>query len=82
MARQLNEEARAASKTKAIVAKGRTVYVGRKPVHAGDEIELATDEAAWLRSNGFLVDPEATPIPVGDGPNFGSSEGPTVKGLA
>ena len=67
-----------------VVAKGRTVYAGSrsKPVTAGGKIEVSAEEAAWLRLHGFLVDPDAPVIPTGAGPNFGTHEGPTVKGVA
>jgi hypothetical protein len=66
------------------VARGRTVYAGsrHKPVSAGGKIKIDADEAAWLRRQGFLIDPKAELIPIGDGPNFGTKEGPTIKGVA
>ena len=66
------------------VAKGRTVYDGslKRPVGAGSKMKLEKSEAVWLRSHGFLVDPGAEVIPIGDGPNFGTTEGPSVKGVA
>ena len=46
---------------------------------AGDKITLTADEAEWLRKCGFLVDPSAEVIPVGDGPQFSPADGPTVQ---
>ncbi len=64
---------------RAIVAKGRTVTVGKKDFGPGEEVSLPVEEVEQLRERGFLVDPNAAEIPRGDGPTFGSTEGPQVK---
>ena len=64
---------------KAIVAKGRTVVVGRQSVPEGKEVTLPEDEIASLRASGFLVDPDAPEIPRGDGPAFRSNEGVGIR---
>ena len=58
------------------------VLVKAAPVATGGKIKLPADEVAWLRLTGHLEDPGVESIPFGDGPNFGTSGGPTVKGVA
>jgi hypothetical protein len=36
----------------------------------GQEIELPPDEVKRLRALGYLVDPDAKPLPRGEGPSF------------
>jgi hypothetical protein len=50
-----------------------------KSYTAGEKITLPADEAVWLRKTGFLVDPKAEVIEVGNGPQFSPSDGPTIQ---
>ena len=36
----------------------------------GQEVELPTDEIKELRASGYLIDPDAKPPEIGNGPNF------------
>jgi hypothetical protein len=65
---------------KATVARGRTVQdlTGKKHI-AGEEVALPAADVARLRMRGFLVDPKKPPIPLADGPTFGSAGGPRIK---
>jgi hypothetical protein len=69
----------AAKLVKAVVAPRKTVMFEGQYVGPGTEISLPADEVAELRGLGFLVDPEAPEAPaIGEGPTFGSTDGPTV----
>lgn len=65
---------------KAVVARGRTVFdLDGVPRVAGEEITLPPADVERLRARGFLIDPEHPPIPLADGPTFGSATGPRIK---
>ncbi len=64
---------------KAVVAKGRTVTVGKKDFGPGEEVSLPLEEVEQLRERGFLVDPNAAEVPRGNGPTFGVEGEPQVK---
>lgn len=48
-------------------------------VGPGKEVELPVDEIRTLRAAGYLVDPDNMAPPVGEGPQFGSSEPGQVR---
>ncbi|MDA8230153.1 MAG: hypothetical protein M0006_02320 [Magnetospirillum sp.] len=60
------------------VAPGRTVWNGGRKHGPGDSLGVEAAEAKRLRALGFLVDPAAPALPVGQGPTFSPAEGPTV----
>lgn len=64
---------------KAIVAPGRTLSFPGEQCGPGAEVRLPQEEVVRLRALGYLVDPAAKPLPVGNGPTFGTTEGPNVK---
>ena len=41
-----------------------------KTYHPGQEVELPADEVKQLRAGGYLVDPNASAPPTGEGPQF------------
>jgi hypothetical protein len=53
-----------------------------QPKGPGEQIELPEDEIIRLRKLGFLTDPDAEQIAVGNGPTFGTAGGPTVQAAA
>ncbi|WP_429497033.1 hypothetical protein ACQUFY_10785 [Robbsia andropogonis] len=56
----------------ATVARGRTVHdLDGNRVLPGAEVALPAQDVARLRARGFLVDPKATEVKLGIGPNFG-----------
>ncbi len=63
----------------AVVAKGRTVYVGKKGFGPGSKVSLPADEIKNLRMQKFLVDPDVPEVPRADGPTFGVKEGPSFR---
>lgn len=66
----------------AVVAPRKTVRFDGREYAPGAEVVLPLGEIRRLRGLGFLVDPNVKPIPVGNGPVFGSTEGPNIKALA
>lgn len=64
---------------KSVVADGKSIYDGIRHYVAGDVIEMSSVEADAFRAKGFLVDPNAPAAPVGDGPVFEATDGPSVK---
>ena len=66
--------------TVGLTAEGKTVT--RRPTKQfgpGNEVELPADEIKSLRKLGYLVDPEATVIPTGEGPMFSATGGAQVS---
>lgn len=62
----------------AVVAPRRVLQgPGRKTFPAGSTVQLPADEAKRLTALGFLVDPAATEVAAGQGPQFGPSVTPT-----
>ena len=47
------------------IKRARSIHYG-----PGMEIELPADEVKRLRETGYLVDPNAKPLPQGEGPSF------------
>ena len=69
-----------AATAKAVVAHGRTVVgFDGKSVSAGGEVTLLASEVDHLASIGFLVQPGVEEVPRGNGPSFGSNEGPRIQ---
>lgn len=67
----------------AVVARGRCVIDGEgKRKLAGETVMVLGSEVASLREAGFIVDPNAKPIPVQQGPKLSASDGPGVTRLA
>ncbi len=66
----------------AVVAERRTVMVEGKECAPGTEVVLPMREIRRLRSQGYPVDPNAKKIPVGNGPVFRATEGPSLKAVA
>jgi len=63
----------------ATVAPGRTIYSGGKKHRPGDKVELTVTEASRFLRLGHVLDEKAGPLPIGNGPTFHSSDGPSVK---
>ncbi len=50
------------------VADRRSLYVDGKHHNAGTEVDLDVEEAKGLMQGGFLVNPDAVPLFVAEGP--------------
>lgn len=64
---------------KAIVADRKTVEIDGVQHGPGKEVVLPKDEIESLRKKGFLIDPNAVPVEVADGPTFAAEDGPTAQ---
>jgi hypothetical protein len=64
---------------KAIVADRKTLDIDGKQFGPGSEVILPKHEVESLRKKGFLVDPDAVPVEVADGPTFTAEDGPSAK---
>jgi hypothetical protein len=45
----------------------------------GSKLRVTEDEAKHLRAEGFVFDPDAPVIPVAEGPNLTSADGPSFQ---
>jgi hypothetical protein len=66
----------------AIVARGRTLQIGRVVKVTGDKVRLERGEITRLRKLGFLEDPNAVILPRGNGPSFDAAGGVKVQKVA
>lgn len=69
---------RSAAAVQAIVAPRRTVQHEGRLYGPGEPLLLPESEVGRLRARGFLVDPSAPEVPVGNGPTFSPSAGPLI----
>ncbi len=53
--------------------------VPTKTYYSGQTVELPLEEIKTLRASGYLVDPDNVAPPVGEGPQFGNSEGAQTR---
>lgn len=53
-------------------------YRAGKAVGPGGKVSLPQDEVERLEALGFLVKSGAVPLPTGNGPTFGTDEGPSI----
>lgn len=64
---------------KAKVARGKTVTTEDGDFRSGQEISLTPEDHAFMKKNGFIVVEGSVELPVGNGPEFKTTEGPSVK---
>lgn len=77
------KEATSTELVEVVVARGCTVLdASGKPKKPGETAKIPKTDVASLRALGFIVDPNAKPIPVQQGPKLSASDGPGVTRLA